>query len=89
MCGISGILAYGANPREDILSMNEGMIRRGPDGQDIFIDEKHRVALGHRRLAIIDVSSAGSQTMVRLSKRYVIVFNGENNTAYPPYQNLS
>ena len=56
MCGISGILSYGANPREDILSMNEGMIRRGPDGQDIFIDEKHRVALGHRRLAIIDVS---------------------------------
>ncbi len=89
MCGISGILSYGANPREDILSMNEGMIRRGPDGQDIFIDEKHRVALGHRRLAIIDVSSAGSQPMVSLSKRYVIVFNGEIYNASELKQKLT
>src|SRR5690606_17190828 len=49
--------------------------KRGPDYQDIYLDD--RVALGHRRLSIIDTSEAGNQPMWDESGRYGIVFNGE------------
>jgi asparagine synthase (glutamine-hydrolysing) len=67
---------------QTITRMTEALIHRGPDGSGIWVDEQHGVALGHRRLSIIDLSVAGSQPMVSRSGRYVLVFNGEiyNNT---------
>lgn len=49
--------------------------KRGPDFQDIYLDEF--VALGHRRLSIIDTSAAANQPMLDITKRFCIVFNGE------------
>ncbi len=49
--------------------------KRGPDFQDIHLEEW--VALGHRRLSIIDTSAAGNQPMWDESKRYCIIYNGE------------
>ncbi|MCR5399308.1 MAG: asparagine synthetase B, partial [Lachnospiraceae bacterium] len=53
------------------------MLRRGPDAGGHFTDESRRVVIGHRRLAIIDLSEAGAQPMTSLSGRYVIAYNGE------------
>jgi asparagine synthase (glutamine-hydrolysing) len=76
MCGISGIIHKNGTPVADdeIRSMNDLIAHRGPDGQGFFFDKG--VALGHRRLAIIDVSPAGHQPML-YTDRYVITFNGE------------
>ena len=76
MCGISGIINKNGTPVADqeIRSMNDLVAHRGPDGQGFFFDKW--LALGHRRLAIIDVSSAGHQPM-KYRDRYVITFNGE------------
>ena len=79
MCGINGIYAYSpaAPPvdAEELLRSRECMRSRGPDAADIWIDERRRVGLGHRRLAIIDLSAAGAQPMQRGEQ--VIIFNGE------------
>jgi asparagine synthase (glutamine-hydrolysing) len=79
MCGIKGIFAYGADaPRldaEELLASRECMRSRGPDGGDVWISADERVGLGHRRLAIIDLSRAGAQPMRRGER--VIIFNGE------------
>jgi asparagine synthase (glutamine-hydrolysing) len=64
------------NPAELIL-LRDRMMHRGPDDSGIWVREDHRVALGHRRLAILDLSVAAQQPMRSLSGRYVIVFNGE------------
>ena len=57
--------------------MNKTLKHRGPDDSDFWIDSNHNLALGHRRLSIIDTSSAGRQPMVSSSSRFIIVFNGE------------
>jgi asparagine synthase (glutamine-hydrolysing) len=77
MCGINGILGI-ENPEKGKLflsKMNAKMAHRGPDDEGIFtaID----IALGQRRLSIIDLSSAGHQPMWSYDKRYCIVYNGE------------
>jgi len=79
MCGINGIFAYRADapavdPDELIVS-RENMRSRGPDAADQWISGDGRVGLGHRRLAIIDLSPAGAQPMRR--GELVIIFNGE------------
>lgn len=74
MCGIFGSLGFEPDPqRIDIVA------HRGPDGRgwQVFDSAKGPVALGHRRLAIIDVSDAGLQPMCDASHRYWLVFNGE------------
>lgn len=53
------------------------MARRGPDGSGLWLNEDHRVGLAHRRLAIIDTSSAGAQPMASRDGNLVITFNGE------------
>lgn len=78
MCGITGIFAFnlvGKFNKINITNATMSMNKRGPDHQDIHLEEW--VALGHRRLSIIDTSSVAHQPMWDESKRYCIVFNGE------------
>lgn len=79
MCGISGFwkLQPPQHGRHIINRMTKRLSHRGPDGQNVWCDDNRGVYLGHRRLAIIDVSSTGDQPMASASGRYVIVFNGE------------
>lgn len=57
--------------------MADTLYHRGPDSYGYWIDKIAGVALGHRRLAVVDLTSAGNQPMVSISGRYTIVFNGE------------
>ncbi|RWA66589.1 asparagine synthase (glutamine-hydrolyzing) [Mesorhizobium sp.] len=80
MCGIAGILlATGRDPKslEAIGAMTRSLRHRGPDGEGLWTDRDAGIALGHRRLAIVDLSEAGRQPMRSASGRYVISFNGE------------
>ena len=81
MCGIAGFLSPATFRNEPAKSTIEGMIsrlaHRGPDDQGTWIDGAVGIALGHRRLSILDVSSAGHQPMISASGRYVLVFNVE------------
>lgn len=81
MCGINGIFAYGraANPvdRDELIRTRDYMIRRGPDGKGEWIANDLRLALGHRRLTIIDLSETGAQPMVSGDGNLVVTFNGE------------
>ena len=78
MCGITGIFAFNLVGKFNKIHVTDATLalqHRGPDFQDIYLDEW--VALGHRRLSIIDTSEAGNQPMWDESNRYGIVFNGE------------
>ena len=78
MCGITGIYAFndGSSQRLDRIRSATGAIKhRGLDGEGVFNDE--RVALGHRRLSILDLSDKAAQPMQDPSENFVIVFNGE------------
>ncbi|RWB58172.1 asparagine synthase (glutamine-hydrolyzing) [Mesorhizobium sp.] len=81
MCGIAGILLAPdtADPKslEAIGQMTTALRHRGPDGEGLWTDREAGIALGHRRLAIVDLSAAGRQPMRSSSGRYVITFNGE------------
>lgn len=79
MCGINGLFAYagGTVSRDELLATRDHMIARGPDGAGAWFSADGRVALGHRRLAIIDLSDAGAQPMSSADGRYTLVFNGE------------
>jgi asparagine synthase (glutamine-hydrolysing) len=59
------------------MAMTEAVRHRGPDDGGTWIDEAAGIALGHRRLSIIDISSGGHQPMISANARFVIVFNGE------------
>ncbi len=73
MCGIAGYL--GTNPNKKILKqMTDRIKHRGPDAEGFYLDDK--VALGHRRLSIIDLNT-GDQPIFNEDKSIVIVFNGE------------
>jgi asparagine synthase (glutamine-hydrolysing) len=80
VCGFAGFLgpnikAHGADPAELVRRMCDTLAHRGPDDAGVWVDDV--VALGHRRLAVLDLSAAGHQPMVSADERYVIVFNGE------------
>ncbi|MBZ8134261.1 asparagine synthase (glutamine-hydrolyzing) [Afifella sp. IM 167] len=82
MCGIAGFFDLAAKTRgEDLssqlLAMTDAIAHRGPDGSGAFVDPEAGIGLGHRRLAIIDVSEAGHQPMHSADGRFVITFNGE------------
>src|ERR1700761_8563703 len=76
MCGIAGIVnKKGAIPEGLIQDMTGCMSHRGPDAAGYF--EESGIAFGHRRLSIIDLSTAANQPFYDNSGRYAIVFNGE------------
>ena len=77
MCGIAGILHLnGSHVEHNILKkMTDIISHRGPDGEGHWIEKC--VGLGHRRLSIIDPTSAGRQPMQTHDKRFVISYNGE------------
>jgi asparagine synthase (glutamine-hydrolysing) len=77
MCGIAGVvrLDEGVVDRELVQQMTRMQARRGPDDEGTWFDNS--VGFGHRRLAILDLSSAGHQPMVSPDGRFVLVFNGE------------
>lgn len=79
MCGLVGFLS-GTFPHDWVASirkMTATLTHRGPDDGGMWLDETAGIALGHRRLAILDLSPAGHQPMLSDSGRYVLVFNGE------------
>ncbi|MES2327468.1 MAG: asparagine synthase (glutamine-hydrolyzing) [Pseudomonadota bacterium] len=77
MCGIAGIIsAKGLDPGL-LERMTNAVAHRGPDDAGLWIDAETRVGLGHRRLAIVDLSPAGHQPMLSADDRFVLTFNGE------------
>ena len=81
MCGIAGFFNPsgfdGIEAKSNILKMRNALRHRGPDDSGEWIDNKSGIALGHQRLSILDVSSAGHQPMESKTGRYVMVYNGE------------
>ncbi|MBL8603957.1 MAG: asparagine synthase (glutamine-hydrolyzing) [Myxococcales bacterium] len=77
MCGISGVvLPHGQRPEGDVIAaMTARLAHRGPDGEGLYIDDG--CALGHRRLAIVDLSPNAAQPMASDDGDDVLVFNGE------------
>ncbi|UQN71845.1 asparagine synthase (glutamine-hydrolyzing) [Burkholderia multivorans] len=81
MCGIDGFLNSVAfdeeTARGTLARMTASLAHRGPDAQGLWVDPAAGIALGHRRLAIVDLSVHGRQPMASACGRYVMVFNGE------------
>jgi asparagine synthase (glutamine-hydrolysing) len=81
MCGVAAIFAYGemAPPVDcnELRRMRDRMASRGPDGEGEWFSEDGRVALGHRRLSIIDLSPAGAEPMWNADHSLGLIFNGE------------
>jgi len=77
MCGIAGVLDRSGAPASIVIlkRMTDAIAHRGPDGEGHYVDGS--LGLGHRRLAIIDLSEAGHQPMATEDGRFVIAFNGE------------
>ena len=79
MCGIAGIVNLRGRPVEqtEIRNLTDQVAHRGPDGAGYWFSAQGHVALGHRRLAIIDPGPGGYQPMASADGRHVIVYNGE------------
>ena len=81
MCGIAGFVTRAGLSQDwaaDVLGrMTRAIAHRGPDDTGTWSDGAAGVALGHRRLSILDLSPAGHQPMLSASGRFVIIFNGE------------
>ncbi|NQY08832.1 MAG: asparagine synthase (glutamine-hydrolyzing) [Flavobacteriales bacterium] len=76
MCGINGVCGLKSDNAESILSnMNAALAHRGPDNDGSWFGPE--MALGHRRLSIIDLSDAGNQPMLSSDENLVLVYNGE------------
>lgn len=77
MCGIAGLINLDGAPASPpvLQSMTDAIAHRGPDGEGHWVEGP--VGLGHRRLAIIDLSPLAHQPMVSLEHRYVLTYNGE------------
>ncbi len=76
MCGIAGLFGPGAS-EELVARMIATVAHRGPDGEGVWVDGQAGIGLGHRRLAIVDLSPAGAQPMHSADGRLVLNFNGE------------
>jgi asparagine synthase (glutamine-hydrolysing) len=77
MCGIAGLIGAGGDHAGLARRMLTPIAHRGPDDSGVWTDAETGVALGHRRLSIIDLSASGHQPMESQSGRYVLTYNGE------------
>lgn len=82
MCGFTGFWDFKKRYSNDVLTdiaskMSDQIVFRGPDSAGVWTDETFGLAFAHRRLAIIDLSTAGHQPMHSRSGRFVIAYNGE------------
>jgi asparagine synthase (glutamine-hydrolysing) len=82
MCGIAGFWTSQADFSRTVLDdrvskMTDTLVKRGPDDSGVWSDAQNSIALGHRRLSVIDISEHGHQPMTSADGRYVIVYNGE------------
>ncbi len=81
MCGLTGFWDPNGCQHEEatatVRRMADTLVHRGPDDAGVWVDDAACLALGHRRLAILDLTPAGHQPMVSASGRFVIAFNGE------------
>lgn len=81
MCGFTGFYLNSPDSKESLIQqvnlMSNAIMHRGPDDSGAWIDEGIGLAIGHRRLSIVDISSAGHQPMHSNTERFVIAFNGE------------
>lgn len=82
MCGITGFLwppgqTQGQDAVQSVHAMMTAIAHRGPDSQGNWIDDEAGVALGHLRLAILDLTAAGHQPMASASGRWQLAYNGE------------
>ena len=79
MCGLTGILVSEGQPVGNlpgvVRAMTAALVHRGPDADGVWADDG--IALGHRRLSILDLSAAGAQPMHSVCGRFVIAYNGE------------
>jgi len=77
MCGICGVMHFSGERVEPgtLRAMTDAISHRGPDGEGVYVGGP--IGLGHRRLAIIDLSEAGAQPMHSADGRYSITYNGE------------
>jgi asparagine synthase (glutamine-hydrolysing) len=87
MCGINGILHLQSQKKVEerlLTKMRDSLEHRGPDDKGLFIE--NNIGLGHRRLSILDISSAGHQPFISDDGRYVMTYNGEiyNFAAFYP-----
>ena len=88
MCGIYGQINRERPVDKDVLAVcTDTLTRRGPDSSGYFV--KDNIGLGYRRLAIIDLSSAGDQPMFNKDKSLGLVFNGEIYNYLDIKKNLS
>ncbi len=81
MCGIAGFHSNLNLSEQDLRVVAHHMVgrleHRGPDDEGVWTDQKSGLALAHRRLSIVDLTTAGHQPMVSRCGRFVMVFNGE------------
>ena len=81
MCGLTGFFRPSAPLHADsdatLRRQADCLAHRGPDDEGLWLDAAAGIALGHRRLAIIDLSAAGKQPMISASGRFVLAYNGE------------
>src|ERR1700735_5327739 len=82
MCGIAGVFDPAAATDTDRLgilasTMASSLVHRGPDASGLWVDAAAGVALGHQRLAVIELGTGGGQPMVSPGGRWVVAYNGE------------
>jgi asparagine synthase (glutamine-hydrolysing) len=78
MCGIAGYFSTDKSfEKNELENITNSMPHRGPDAAGFYWNENQTCGLGHRRLSIIDLSTAANQPMYSHCKRYVMIFNGE------------
>lgn len=77
MCGIAGFCNFRGDRKSNIEKMKGKLYHRGPDADGSFFSEDGQVTLGHRRLAVVDLSESGAQPMTSHSGRFVMAYNGE------------
>jgi asparagine synthase (glutamine-hydrolysing) len=77
MCGIVGVVSMVPVDRRLVERMRDRLAHRGPDHAGLWASDDDRICLGHRRLAIVDLSPAANQPFTSRDGRFVVTYNGE------------